>query len=150
MKRRILLYLGILACLTLFIAGCDGFTVPHGFAYEWVDPPPGVTSTIYITEVDLGKDVEPAIENAIGSLPTDISRIPLGGVRISIEGSPRGTLSIHSKSNGEIEGSWLVQSGWYQLHFIASKAGYKDTSEYAESRGPGHYIIIVVLVRDQV
>jgi hypothetical protein len=79
-----ILFFGSCSALIYFVPFGDGGLFVTGVTYEWTNAPLDATSQIYITNVDLGKDVEPTLKNAIDNIPAEISKIPLGNVEILI------------------------------------------------------------------
>lgn len=158
-KSRILLVLlvGILMSFVIFFAGCDPALGIKGIAYEWANAPLGATSQIYITNVVLGRDVEPILRSTLLNIPSDISKIPLGNVEIAVgnkqdietRGDKYYRFKTTSNSTGEIDGFWIGTPG-NPFRIRASKAGYMETLEDIDVRqGDGfNYVVVAILVRN--
>lgn len=159
MRPRILLVLlaGILASFIIFLTGCgigDGALKIRGIAYEWGNAPAGATSKIYIANVVPGEDIEPTLRSMLANIPSDISKIPLENVEISVwnkktietTGDKYYYLKTTSNSTGEFDEWQIIGPGKMEIRVKASKAGYMEVFGDVVHDVFTH-VIVAILVR---
>lgn len=138
---------GMLASTPLSLTGCyfgDGALSIRGIVYEWVNPPAGATSKIYVTNVTSWQDVEPTLEKESENFRANgIPKLPLENVEISAGDKFKTTSDL----KGEFSESWVAAPGRYTIHIKASKSGYLEVSDRVAHGDAFHHVVIVLLVR---
>jgi len=161
MKRRpfVIVTLAALLVSVFCVIPCsciDRSLSVKGVAYEWIDAPSDATSRIYVENINLGRDVEPTLEKMLEDIASDISIVPLRGVKIAIgskssiekEGEEGYHYKLVSDLKGNFEEFWRTGFVREQGLVKASKSGYTEVVEEVEFGGTDSLRIIVILVKE--
>jgi hypothetical protein len=139
------------------MTGCDGEIQIEGKAFEWVDPPDGANSIIYISNasrlINASPESKPeaTLQRLIDSIPSNITRIPLEGVALAWKPhlSKELVTITTSNANGDFNYWSLTDAGKYATTISASKDDYISASGCTNHQISYAHIMVIILVRDK-
>jgi hypothetical protein len=150
--RFLLLILVIISAFLL--TSCDGEILIQGKAFEWVNPPEGAKSMIFILNADRSTKADPqskpeaTLQRLIDNIPSGVNKIPLEAVKVTeTHNSTKNTFM--SNFTGDFENWRVTDAGEYNIAISAEKEGYLSISGQTKHQLLDAHMVVIVLVRDK-